>query len=618
LVSVFTFYNHENAETLKRERRDVAAIASLIANQTSVYVEFSADAVSMSSNTGLTNLINSFDSTDHIIQVKVFRFDTRTQKHDIRPLAEFLRANSEANLYMPFNVPRDTIIETDNAIVVHKSIRSSSNPAQSIGSIVLVTSLEFYLEQKNRIWFLAVIMVFTAIVLSTLFVLALQSSITKPILKLSDKVYEISKSKNYGIENLYLRTHDEISQLSFAFGKMLNKIESDNHRLVLAKEEALESVKAKDEFLAKMSHEIRTPLNAIIGLSNLLNQSPLTEDQAFYLNNIRSSSNNLLAIINEILDFSKIQAGKLTIEHIDFDFHDFLTNFRSSARFSTDTKDLTLVWLVPNNLPNWIKGDPVRLNQVLLNLLSNAIKFTEEGEITVKIQEIERSPKNIKLRFSIQDTGIGIPELKLKDIFESFNQASNATTRKYGGTGLGLTISRQLVELQHGQIWVESTEGVGSHFYFDMHFPITKPLEANVGVKMSQETITERLMELKIQALLVEDNKMNRLLARKILENCGIHVIEAESGRTAIHLLRHENIDLILMDLHMPDMDGYSTTQYIRANFEIPKKDTPIIALTAAATKGEVEKCFQIGMNEFVSKPIDTRILLEKIYLLFQ
>jgi CheY-like chemotaxis protein len=255
---------------------------------------------------------------------------------------------------------------------------------------------------------------------------------------------------------------------------------------------------------------------------------------------------------------------------------------------------------------------------VLLNLLSNAIKFTEEGEITVKIQEIERSPKNIKLRFSIQDTGIGIPELKLKDIFESFNQASNATTRKYGGTGLGLTISRQLVELQHGQIWVESTEGVGSHFYFDMHFPITKPLEANVGVKMSQETITERLMELKIQALLVEDNKMNRLLARKILENCGIHVIEAESGRTAIHLLRHENIDLILMDLHMPDMDGYSTTQYIRANFEIPKKDTPIIALTAAATKGEVEKCFQIGMNEFVSKPIDTRILLEKIYLLFQ
>jgi signal transduction histidine kinase/CheY-like chemotaxis protein len=552
------------------------------------------------------------------IILKVFRFDTRTQKHDIRPLAEFLRANSEANLYMPFNVPRDTIIETDNAIVVHKSIRSSSNPAQSIGSIVLVTSLEFYLEQKNRIWFLAVIMVFTAIVLSTLFVLALQSSITKPILKLSDKVYEISKSKNYGIENLYLRTHDEISQLSFAFGKMLNKIESDNHRLVLAKEEALESVKAKDEFLAKMSHEIRTPLNAIIGLSNLLNQSPLTEDQAFYLNNIRSSSNNLLAIINEILDFSKIQAGKLTIEHIDFDFHDFLTNFRSSARFSTDTKDLTLVWLVPNNLPNWIKGDPVRLNQVLLNLLSNAIKFTEEGEITVKIQEIERSPKNIKLRFSIQDTGIGIPELKLKDIFESFNQASNATTRKYGGTGLGLTISRQLVELQHGQIWVESTEGVGSHFYFDMHFPITKPLEANVGVKMSQETITERLMELKIQALLVEDNKMNRLLARKILENCGIHVIEAESGRTAIHLLRHENIDLILMDLHMPDMDGYSTTQYIRANFEIPKKDTPIIALTAAATKGEVEKCFQIGMNEFVSKPIDTRILLEKIYLLFQ
>ncbi len=606
IVSILTFYNYDKAEILKREIRDVEAISELVSSYSGVYVQFN-------NSVGVDKILNSFDSLSHITQIKVFSYDPVSKKHNKKPFSTFAKPTPDAHDFIPFLQPKDTVWVTGHSFAVFKKVMDKDNSAV-IGTVIVVASLDFYREQKRRVWMISIGMIFVSVLFATLLVLALQGYISRPLLQLSGRVYDISKAKNYGIESLKQNTADEVQQLSFAFHKMLEKIEKDNAQLVEAKEAALMSLKAKDEFLAKMSHEIRTPLNAVMGLSNLLEQTSLDEDQMFYVKSIRSSSDNLLVIINEILDFSKIQAGKLAIEKAPFNLSDLLESFVSSTKIGINEKWLGFHFAKPDDLPEWIIGDSVRLNQILLNLVSNAIKFTEKGEVSIRVDLEKQIDNKVQIKFTITDTGIGIPKEKLADIFGSFNQASSSTTRRYGGTGLGLTIARQLVELQGGNLGVESEVGVGSTFFFSLIFELVDNPQKSLSVeKDDAEKLKEQIKDMSLTILLVEDNKLNRILAKRILENLGIEVIEANDGREAINKLREHTVDLILMDLHMPEMDGYNTTAYIRKKFDAPISELPIIALTAAATKGEVEKCFEYGMNEFVSKPINTETLIGKI-----
>ncbi len=385
------------------------------------------------------------------------------------------------------------------------------------------------------------------------------------------------------------------------------KIEEE---LKTAKEIAEEANKTEEQFLANMSHEIRTPMNAVVGMTNLILQSQLTPKQFEYMKAIKQSSDNLLIIINDILDFSKIRAGKIETESIDFRLGEILQGLYNTFRFKTEEKNLKFINKIDPSLPDVIIGDPVRLNQILINLIGNAIKFTEIGSITIECQQIERGDELVTIKFSVTDTGIGIKEDKLDTIFESFSQAASDTTRKYGGTGLGLTISKQLIELQGGKIVVHSTINKGTTFSFTLPFAIGS--QNNIQEFKLKEINTTNLDGLRI--LLVDDNDLNRVVAvdtlTLLIKNLTIDI--AENGRIALEKVDKGNYDIVLMDVHMPELDGYETTRRIR-NEKKSYHEIPIMAMTASATIEEVQKCLKSGMDDCIAKPFDPAVLLRKI-----
>ncbi len=379
--------------------------------------------------------------------------------------------------------------------------------------------------------------------------------------------------------------------------------------LVKSKETAEQNARAKDIFLANMSHEIRTPMNAIMGFANLLKYTTMTEEQEEYAHSIGTASENLLGIINDILDLSKIESGHLTIEEIEFSLFELIKNVKAVQQQKATEKGLKLDVFIGDSVPDFMLGDPTRLNQILLNLVSNALKFTEKGSVRVLVELKEESLSGYMIQFSVSDTGIGIPEDKLSTIFERFTQADTDTTRKYGGTGLGLSISKLLIELQKGSISVESRLSEGSTFYFTLPFkrstkrPITPP-----APKPAQPMSATRL-----KVLLVEDNTLNQRLATRVLENLGFEPDLAENGRIATEKVAQKAYDVILMDLQMPEMDGYQATQFIRNEL---KSTIPIIAMTAHSLVGERDKCLTIGMDEYIPKPFSPTDLFNKIIAL--
>jgi signal transduction histidine kinase/ActR/RegA family two-component response regulator len=353
----------------------------------------------------------------------------------------------------------------------------------------------------------------------------------------------------------------------------------------------------KSDFLANMSHEIRTPMNGVYGIAQLLEQTKLTRDQNHYVSTLLRSSKTLLTIINDILDFSKIESGNLHIESSPFELLREIREACDLLRPQAKDKLLALSLKIPKQ-PIYVCGDSTRLRQVLINLLDNAIKFTQDGSVSFELIIKQRSDTDIKVEFIITDTGIGIAEDKLKDIFVQFSQADSSTTRQYGGTGLGLTISKQLVELMGGQLKVVSRESIGSEFSFVFTMPLTgkervTPIESNSLIKLSG------------LVLLVEDDKTNSLIAEMLLQQAGVEVINAENGLVAIDLFARHNIDLILMDMQMPVMGGVEATKKIRSQF--PDKSCPIIAMTANVLQEHRELCFNAGMNDFISKPINSK-----------
>ena len=370
--------------------------------------------------------------------------------------------------------------------------------------------------------------------------------------------------------------------------------------LAQAKETAEAATRAKGEFLANMSHEIRTPMNAIMGFTHLAGGTDLSARQRDYVEKIGASAQSLLGIINDILDFSKIEADKLAMEAIPFDLNEVLNNVTTLVGIRAAEKSLKLLLAVDPDLPGMLVGDPLRLGQILTNLSNNAVKFTDAGEVTIAVRLVDESADQIRLRFEVRDTGIGMTEDQRARVFESFSQADTSTTRRYGGTGLGLAISRRLVDMMGGRIGVDSEPGRGSSFHFTLAFgraqgPVPergpKPVAPSVGLARG------------VRILLVEDNVINQQVAREILEGAGVSVIIAGNGREALEALEQGRFDGVLMDVQMPEMDGIEATRALRRADRFD--DLPVIAMTANAMAGDRERCLEAGMNDYVSKPID-------------
>jgi len=377
------------------------------------------------------------------------------------------------------------------------------------------------------------------------------------------------------------------------------------------KELVKESARAKERFQANVSHEMRTPMNAIVGFTDLLRKTELNEEQKQYADAIKISAENLLIITNDILDFSKLTSGRIEFEQIPFRPLQIISGLTEMMLPKATEKNITLRISSDQSLPNYLIGDPSRLNQILQHLTDNAIKFTQKGEVLIGVSVAQDEDEEVELEFYVQDTGIGIPADMLGYIFDSYHQISNDATRQYGGTGLGLAIVKQLIELQGGQVFVSSKPGEGSRFSFRLRYKKSVKAHGHEDGQTDETGSVEFLKGLNI--LLVEDNVLNQLLARKVLNNWGCEVVVAENGKVAIQKLEKQNFDLVLMDIQLPEMNGYEASKYIREHFPVPKCTIPIIAMTAHAFSGEKEKCLKAGMDDYLSKPFNQDLLRAKI-----
>jgi PAS domain S-box-containing protein len=428
-------------------------------------------------------------------------------------------------------------------------------------------------------------------------------------LKAEKEIIGVMALQDYHDEDKF--SQEDVNVLEFIANQIAIAIQRrtmiDN--VIQASRKAEEAAQSKQQFMSTMSHEIRTPLNEVIGITNLLLQGNPREDQMDFIKTLRFSGNHLLTLVNDVLDYNKMESGKIVFEQAQFNLDDFLRDIMRTYSFRSKSKNLEFDIVKENELPAEVIGDSIRLNQILSNLLSNALKFTQKGGIHVIIRELERKNDISRIEFLVKDTGLGIPKDKHDIIFESFTQASPDTTRHYGGTGLGLAICKKLVELQGGEIKVESEPDKGSTFRFVLSFGISKN-----GTKVETGETAESYTGLEGKKILVaEDNKINFFVVNKFLTGWGVKVTQAENGKLALEILEKEDFDLVLMDLHMPVMDGIEATRIIRKSEDPRISNIPVVALTAAIMSENHDKIEDLSINDYVLKPFKPRDLFEKI-----
>jgi len=424
-----------------------------------------------------------------------------------------------------------------------------------------------------------------------------------------DSVIGVMCLQDYKDENKF--SPDDLYVLDFIANQIALSIQRrimlDN--LIIARQKAEEAALSKQVFMSTMSHEIRTPLNEVIGITNLLMQGNPREDQIDFIRTLKFSGNHLLTLVNDVLDYNKMESGKIVFEQTQFNLSDFLNEIIRSYSFRSKAKNLSFELKKDQNLPQEVIGDPIRLNQILSNLLSNALKFTNTGGINVLVRESSRNGNQTKIEFTVSDTGIGIAKEKHSLVFDGFTQASPDTTRQYGGTGLGLAICKKLIELQGGTLELDSEPGKGSTFRFE----ITLGISERSG-EARKEEIQESYAGLEGKKILVaEDNKINFFVANKFLTSWGVRVAHAENGQIALEKVSSEDFDLILMDLQMPVMDGIEASRIIRKSDNPKIKNIPIVALTAAIMSESHDKIEDLKINDYVLKPFKPHDLFERI-----
>jgi signal transduction histidine kinase/ActR/RegA family two-component response regulator len=493
---------------------------------------------------------------------------------------------------------------------VYTPIRFSevTNP-WSVAVNIPMTSI---LGGANSIRNYGIIVSAVAIVIIAVILYLIANSVTRPILVLSNTAKRLGEG-NFDIDVPIIKSNDEIGALSNAFTYMVGEINGTLYELKRAINEANAANEAKSLFLANMSHEIRTPLNAVMGLNKLLLDGDVDDTQRDYLLKMRRASGTLLGIVNNILDFSKVDIGVMELDPALFDPQSMFGDLEILFREQNSWSDIELRFEIDPKLPEALIGDKLRLEQIFINLLDNAYKFTESGAITVRANVANAAPDAVTLSFTVEDTGIGMDDTKLDEIFSVFNQADNSASRRYGGTGLGLALTRQVLTLMGGEIDVKSEVGHGTVFTFFCPFKLPEQSTAPDAELDAQTGDADNSILSGMRVLLVEDNEINTIIVLELLGAVGVHVTTAENGREALSRLAEarsngETFDLVLMDLQMPVMDGYEATMRIKSMPEY--KSMPIFALTAHAFPEERQRCLELGMSEHLTKPIE----VEKFY----
>lgn len=590
----------------------------------------SASAIIFNDSEAANEILDDLKSNKEIVYAEI-------QTPDGSNFARYSKNNKQQKIHLPNSNKVFSFSFQDDFLYVRQMIDFQG---EHVGTLFLkseIKDLEIYLQKRINI---ALVLTLIGIMMAFILAMILQKSISKPIYKLLGVMDQVKMDSNYSVRSEALQK-DEIGKLSQVFNEMLDQIEKKNQilsennktltekvkertqeleknneklsqtneELVKAKIHAEESKAVKELFLANISHEIRTPLNSIIGFQQLLKNTELSQNQLEYVLAIDFAGKNLLALINDILDLSKIESGKLHFEDKEFDLNETITAVIDLLKQRVIDKDLELRVNLDPDTPAVLIGDSTRFSQILINLIGNAIKFTNAGYIELSTKVLSQNDQDLHFHFQVKDTGIGIDEKHLPFIFDRFTQGGEDTTRLYGGTGLGLTICKYLVEGFGGSLSVSSKRGEGTCFEFDL--VLKKSISKKLSVKTEEHRLLQHIQRLNV--LLVEDVAINQRLMVKVLNSWGFDFKIASNGKEALDLIESNVFDIVLMDIQMPEMNGFEATEKIRKMSDPKKRNIPIIALTAQASNAESDKCLESGMNDYVTKPFDQQHLLHTI-----